>query len=76
MIILVAGLYVYNDIKNISDSDTEVSSFSECAKLQTSTIKPDNPNATCTTKGGQIFKEIPTSYTKISSDSSQLFPTN
>ncbi len=55
----------------MSDSDTEVASFTQCAKLQSSIIKSDYLNATCTTKGGQVYKEVPTSYKQDNSLSTE-----
>lgn len=69
LIVSLAAFYIHNDIKNMSDSDTEASSFTQCAKLKSSIVVADYPNASCTTKSGQVFKEVPTSYIQENSQS-------
>ncbi len=60
----------------MSDSDIEVSSFEQCAKLQSSIVKSDYLNAACTTKSGQVFKEVPTSYKDQNPQSTESSTTN
>lgn len=70
VVISLLGAYVFFDINRQSDSDTIITDFSECAKLQSSIVTADYPNSKCVTKNGEIFNETPTDFTSNDSTKS------